>query len=157
MLARHMLSSRVCPSVRPSVRHKPVLYRNHSTNRAGLWHGGFLPPIPHCVVTKRGISKNYSTSLEDVVPNCGLRKFRQGNSIALSTTLVVDTYGRVCWRHLYNNRWVVVVYWKSVKCNPLTPIYCDLLWICCTTCYTVDIILTCMARRAVRLRQQSFL
>jgi len=32
-LARFMLSS----CVRPSVCHKSVLYRNHSTNRAGCW------------------------------------------------------------------------------------------------------------------------
>jgi len=40
----------LCPSVRPSVCHKPVLYRNDRTNRAGFWHGGFLPPIPHRVI-----------------------------------------------------------------------------------------------------------
>jgi len=39
---------------RVSVRHKPVLYRNHWTNRAGFWHGGFLRPIPHCVIRKYG-------------------------------------------------------------------------------------------------------
>jgi len=47
MLARYMLSS----CVRPSVRHKPVLYLNDWTNRAGLWHGGFLL---HCVKRKCG-------------------------------------------------------------------------------------------------------
>ena len=43
MLARYMLSSTVspsvCPSVRQSVRHKPVLCGNDWTNRAGFWHG----------------------------------------------------------------------------------------------------------------------
>ena len=29
----------VCP-VHPTVRHKPVLYRNDWTNRAGFWHEG---------------------------------------------------------------------------------------------------------------------
>jgi len=38
----------------PSVCHKPVLYRNDWTNRAGLWHRGFLPPVPHRVVRKYG-------------------------------------------------------------------------------------------------------
>jgi len=41
-------------SVRSSVRHKPVLYRNDWTNRAGFWYGGFLPPIPHCVLKTFG-------------------------------------------------------------------------------------------------------
>ena len=52
MLARHMLSSRVCPFV----RHKPILYQNEWTNRAGFWHRGFLPAIPHCIVKKYGVS-----------------------------------------------------------------------------------------------------
>ena len=37
---------------RVSVSHKPVLCRNDWTNRAGIWHGCFLPPRPHCVVRK---------------------------------------------------------------------------------------------------------
>ena len=47
----------VCPSVqsvRLSVCYKPVLYRNGWRNRAGYWHGGFLPSIPHCVIRKFG-------------------------------------------------------------------------------------------------------
>ena len=30
----------VCPSVWPSICHKPVLYRNDWMNKAGFWHGG---------------------------------------------------------------------------------------------------------------------
>jgi len=40
--------------VRLSVCHKPVLYQNDWTNRASLWHRGFLPPVPHRVVRKYG-------------------------------------------------------------------------------------------------------
>jgi len=43
-----------CPPVRPSVRHKPVLYRNDWTKRVGFWHEGFLPPTPHRVIRKFG-------------------------------------------------------------------------------------------------------
>ena len=39
-------------SVCMSICYKPVLYRNDWTNRAGFWHGGFLPSIPHYVVRK---------------------------------------------------------------------------------------------------------
>ena len=67
------------------------------------------------------ISKNWDTSLWDFVPNSGLRKFRHGKSIALSTKLVVVD-GRACWQHLYDSRRVVAVYYKSVNCNPLTPL-----------------------------------
>jgi len=44
----------VCLYVCQSVCHKPVLCRNDWTNRAGFWHGGYLPPIPHCVIRKFG-------------------------------------------------------------------------------------------------------
>jgi len=50
------------------------------------------------------------------------RKFRHGKSIALSTKLVVVVDSRACWRHLYDDRRVVAVYYKSVNCNPLTPL-----------------------------------
>jgi len=56
LLPRAVYAVVVCPSVRLSVRlsvcHKPVLYRNDWTNRAGFWHGGFLPPVPLCVIRK---------------------------------------------------------------------------------------------------------
>jgi len=74
----------VCPSVHPSVRHKPVLYRNDWTNRA-VWHGGFLPTILHCLVRK--LQKNKNTSLWNFVPHSGLRKFRHGKSIVWPTKL----------------------------------------------------------------------
>ena len=43
------------PCVRPFVclsSYKWGLYRNDWTNRACFWYGGFLPPIPDCVVRK---------------------------------------------------------------------------------------------------------
>jgi len=49
-----VVSLSVWLSVRSSVRHKPVLYRNDWTNRAGFWYGGFLPPIPHCALKTFG-------------------------------------------------------------------------------------------------------
>ena len=60
--------------------------------------------------------------LRKFVVNSGLGKFRHGKSIALSTKLVVVVVdGRACWRHLYDIRGVVAVYYKSINCNPLTP------------------------------------
>jgi len=35
-----------------SVHQKSAFYRNDWTNRAGFWHGGFLPLIPHCVIRR---------------------------------------------------------------------------------------------------------
>ena len=59
--------------------------------------------------------------LRKFVVNSGLGKFRHGKSIALSTKLVVVVVdGRACWRHLYDIRGVVAVYYKSINCNPLT-------------------------------------
>jgi len=39
-------------SVCLSVCHRSVFYRNGWTNRAGFWHGSFLPPVLHCVDRK---------------------------------------------------------------------------------------------------------
>ena len=85
----------------------------------------------------------------------GLTKFRHGKSIALSTTLVVVVVdGRACRRHLYDNRRVVAVYYKSVNCNSTIAICCGFV---VQLVSTADKILTDIARRAVRLRWQSFL
>ena len=51
MLAR-VLTMAVRPSVCVCVCHKSVFYRNGRTNRVGLWHGSFFPPILHCVLRK---------------------------------------------------------------------------------------------------------
>ena len=44
----------VCPSFCLSVSHKSVSYPKDRTNQAAFWHGGFLPPIPDCVIRKFG-------------------------------------------------------------------------------------------------------
>jgi len=41
------------------VRHKSEFYRNGRTNRAGFWHGSFLPPILHCDLRKFGYLQKY--------------------------------------------------------------------------------------------------
>ena len=122
---------------RVSVRHKPVLYRKEWKNRTG----GFLPPITHCA--NWDISKDEAIPVWNLVSNSGLGKFRHGKSVALSSKLDVVVDGRVCWRHLYDSRRVVAVYYKSVNCNPpLLRFAVDLLYK----------MLTGTARRAVRLR-----
>jgi len=65
-------------SLRPSVRHKPVLYRNDWTNQTGTWHGGFLPSLLYYVVRKFGFLKNRGTCtfFWNFIPNSGLIKFR---------------------------------------------------------------------------------
>jgi len=51
------------------------------------------------------------------------KKFRPDMSIALSTKLVVVVVDcRACWRHLYDSRRVVAVYYKSVNCNVQIPL-----------------------------------
>jgi len=71
-----MLSSRVCPSVRLSVRHKPGLYRNDLTDTAGLGMGASLEPMLHCAVRKFGYLQNKDTSLWNLPQTLlGLRKF----------------------------------------------------------------------------------
>ena len=105
----------VCLSARPSVRHKPVLYQNDWTNRAGFWYGGFLTLIPYC-----DISRNYGTSLWILELCFKLRTWKISPGQVIRVVNVVD--GRACWRHLYDNRRVVAVSYKSNNCNPLTPL-----------------------------------
>jgi len=51
------------------------------------------------------------------------KKFRPDMSIALSTKLVVVVVDcRACWRHLYDSRRVVAVYYKSVNCSVQIPL-----------------------------------
>ena len=154
MLARYLLSSCVCPSVCLFVRHKPVMYRNNWTNRADFWHRAFLPPDPHCAIRKYGYPKKLGYFSLELVPNFGLRKFRHGKSVVLPTKLFD---GRACWRCLYDNRPVVVVYYTSVNCNPLTPLcrfVATLLYnLFLYSCAAFGKVSTDMARRAVHLRQ----
>jgi len=61
-------------SLRPSVTSR--LCRNDWANLANFQHGGFLPPIPHCVQENLDISNNYDTSFWNFVPNrSGLKNF----------------------------------------------------------------------------------
>jgi len=89
----------VCLSVRPSVCHKPVLYRNDWTNRVVFWHGGFHPLISHCVIRKFRYLQNRllpSVTLSQASyfidfatasrPRC------QQNSSSSTVKLVADTY-----------------------------------------------------------------
>ena len=76
--ASAVLAMGMCLSVRLSVRHKSVFYRNGWTNRAGFWHLSFLPPVLHRVKRKFGYFQNKGTSFWNFVQNSGLRKFRHG-------------------------------------------------------------------------------
>jgi len=61
-------------SLRPSVTSR--LCRNDWANLANFQHGGFLPPIPHCVQENLDISNNYDTSFWNFVSNrSGLKNF----------------------------------------------------------------------------------
>jgi len=82
-----------------------------------------------------GISRNNGIFLWNFLPNSGLRKFRRGKSIALSTKLID---GRACeLYYIYNGRRVVA---ERTWCNTRRSTamiylhYFHVLWICCTTC-----------------------
>ena len=126
MLARNMLSSSVrlsvCLSARPSVTSR---YYIETTGRIELVLAWTLPSMS--AIRKFGhLQKLGYFPLELCIK---LRTFRniamesrsrcQQNSSTIE--LVDDT-------HLCDSRRVVAVYYKSVDCNRLTP-----LWICCTT------------------------
>ena len=101
----------MCPSVPPlSVRRKPVFYRNDWTNRGGFWHGGFLPPIPHCSIRKCGYLQKLEYFPLDLCPK--LRTFgkisprqvdrvvnntpRRRRRSSLSTTPIRQSTSRGC-------------------------------------------------------------
>ena len=119
------LCSFVCLSVRQS-----VLCRNDWTNRAGfgmkacfhISHDVLQGNLSHEEIWIFHKIRVGPTSTWNFVPNSGLRKFRHGKSIALSTKLVVVVDSRACWRHLYDRQRGVAVYHKSVNSNSLTPL-----------------------------------
>jgi len=65
----------ICPYVCLSaVLHKPVLYRNSLMDQACFWHRGDPRVILHCTKRYFGNLQNLGTSLENIVPNSGLRE-----------------------------------------------------------------------------------
>ena len=67
-------------------------------NRAGFWHGGFLPAVPHCVFKEMLVSPKISVLSSGTLsqtPDLG-KKFCLSKSLALSAELVVVVDGRVC-------------------------------------------------------------
>jgi len=112
--ARAIYAVVMCPSFCLSVRHKPVSYRNDWTSRA---------PSPYSILCYK---KSWISPKIRVLPSGTMSKTNfvtARRSVVLSTKLVmVVVDGRVCWRHLYDNRWVVAVYYKSPNCNSLTPL-----------------------------------
>jgi len=108
-----------CPS---SVCHKPVLCRNYWTNRAGFWHWGLFPPISHCVIRKFGYLQKLGYFHLELCPELRTSKIFATASRSRCQQLVVVDDGRVCRRQQYDNRRVVAVYYKSIKCNPLSPL-----------------------------------
>ena len=164
VLARYMLSSchPVCPSVRPSVRHKPLLHRNT------MWMGRVFGMAASLTYPKL-CYKEIRVSLQKirVLPSGTLPQILHSESFTAvgrwcgqqnsSTVELVD--------HTYDGRarrgWMHEVYYMLVDCNPLTPLLRFVLYLsyklflhCCAA---VGKILTDTSRRAVCLRYQSFL
>jgi len=147
MLAKYMLSSCV---VRPSICHKPVLYRNDWTNQAAIWHRGLLPPVPHCVLCRFGYLQKLGYFLRIFVPNSG--SFFHSKSIVLSTKLVD---GRACRRHLRRSTRRGCLLYTLANCNPLNsiaPICCGFVVQLVPTVAQQLTTFRLTARRAVRLR-----
>ena len=137
MSARHMLSSRVCLSVCPSVCLSQARIVSKRLDESSWFLAWRLPPTyPTLCFEEISVSPKLEYfSLE-------LCLIGHSNSIALSTKLVDVVDGRACWRHLYDSRRVVAVYYKSINRNPLNSITA----ICCAfvaqLVSTVDKILT---------------
>jgi len=90
------------------------------TNRAVFWQGSFLQRVLHCVLRKVEYFQK-RTSLWNFAQKSGLIKHNK--SIFMSTVLVD---GRACELHLRRSTrrcWTHVVYYTSVDCNSLTPLF----------------------------------
>ena len=142
-------------------RHKPVIYRHDSTYRTDSWHRRFLSPIHRTVrYEKTRVSRkckgtslwNFFRTLNlKILPRqvAGVINRTRRRSSLLTTPAAIDA----SWldaHHLPHDG------------RPMPSLHCfDSLWICCTNCSqccaAVDKISTDVARRAVRLQQQSFL
>jgi len=78
-----------------TLRHWHPMY---CIEKTGLVELVLASRLSYCIMRKfRYLYKNKDTSLWSFVRNSGLRKFRHGKSIALSTKLVD---GRACWPRL---------------------------------------------------------
>jgi len=120
--AVYMLPSCVCPSVCVQELHnvskgQPVWYRNDWTNPA-IFLSWRLPSTYHTLCYKGiwvYISPNArvlpsgSPDIRKIPPRQVDRVWRVVNKTRHRRRLVD---GRACWRHLYDNRWVVAVYYK---------------------------------------------
>ena len=98
----------LCPSLRPSVClsfiRRTVSKRLDATSRAGFWRGSFFH-LSYTVCYKKILVSPEIRVLPSVTLYQTLdleRKFHRGKSIALSTNLVVDVDGRVCWNLNWN-------------------------------------------------------
>ena len=87
----------MCPSVRPSVRHKPLLHRNDWTNRAVLaWRLPSTYPSQYfkeiCVSPKMKVlpagTLSQTQDLEKITP----RRCQQNSSSSSTVELIDDTY-----------------------------------------------------------------
>jgi len=105
-------------SVRPSFRHKPVLYRNDWTNRAGSWQGSFLPPIPYCVVEIR-VSVN--TELYPGTQFSGVENFATASDRVVNKTRdcrrLIRRSKRRRWTHIFIKRRSTVNSITSISCT----------------------------------------
>jgi len=126
----------VCLSVCLSVHHKPVLYRNDWTNRAGICHGGVPFTHPTLLYWIWVIPKIRVLFSGTLYQTSDLENLGAASQLHCPQAVVVG--GGACWRHLYNSWRVVAVYYKSISCNPPTP----LLWFVVDLSYNLFLQLT---------------
>jgi len=120
--ARFQLTRRIARSLGDSWASCPSKRLNGSNCFFGIQASFHLSYILCYEEIRVTLNKGRPTFLWNFVPKSGLRKFRHGKSIILSTKFVD---GRDCWQH--DGRRVVVgfshiVYYMSVDCNALTHV-----------------------------------
>jgi len=110
----------LCPAVCMSVRHKPVLYRNYWTNRAGFFFAGRLTSTYPTLCCKESlVSPKFGSYFWDC-PKLRTWKFspRQVDRVVNKTRRRRSNLLTTPIRQPV----VMAVYYKSVNCKPLTPL-----------------------------------
>jgi len=141
-----------CPSVRPSVSLSQAGIVSKRLDESSWFLACGLPSTyPTLCCKDIWISSKISILASGTLSRTpDLEKFAAASRSRCQQLVVIDS--PVCRQHLYDNRRVVAVYYKSVNCSILTPLLRFVVDLLYNVFSTADEILNSIARGAVRLR-----
>jgi len=110
------------PDVCPSVRHKPVLYRNCWAGRAGIPHSGYPRPILHCIIREfeylsLQTGERLSVTLSQTLNVADFTLFRHGTSTVASLLNRASNFVYTTWPWYIASRGTSATLSFSSSCN----------------------------------------